>query len=149
MANTKKNKSIGTAIEVRAVLRMISKEEAPRYTNFISAFYNETNRSKNKISKWVVKCIISSDYNELSKGLHLDTIYRYIDRNHPFSFKITKSNISQFLLRVDAIQRKYKIQPIILEYSYKTLRVMDVNFIVFLSTHYTQELEELMVGETT
>jgi len=65
----KKQKTIGAPIDVRAVLRMISKEEAPRYTNFITEFYNETNNSKNKISKWVMKCIISCKHEHLSRSL--------------------------------------------------------------------------------
>lgn len=142
-----KNVKIGAAIDVRAVLRMISKEESPRYTNFITDFYNETNNSKNQISKWVIKCITTCDYNSLSKGVHLSELHKYIDTHHPYGFKITKSNIAYFLGRLDKIQKKYKIQPIILEYSHKMLRVMDVNFIVFLSTHYKQELDELMVED--
>jgi len=116
-----KLKIIGNRIDVRAVLRQLSKEESPRYINFITNFCEETINSKFNISTWVMKYIISCGEKELSKGIRLDTVYKKIQKVHPYGFKIKKSSLSQFFGRIDKIQRKYKVQPVILEYSYKQL----------------------------
>jgi len=137
---------VGTGQEVRAVLSFISKEEAPRYINFIKAFCDETKNSQMKISKWVMKFLMSAKRERLSKAICTDDVLDYIKKHHPYGFRITKSSLTQFFSRIDKIQSKHKIQPLILEYSQGFIRIMDVNFIVFLTTHYKQELAG-MVGE--
>lgn len=142
-------KSIGTPIEVHAVLDLISREDAPRYINFIRSFCDETKKSELNITKWLMKYIVTRDKKKLSKVIHLDDVYHYLRKHHPYGFKITRGAITQIFSRVDKIQNKYKIQPIILEHSQRMLRVMDVNFMVFLSTHYSQEINEMLGEEST
>jgi len=135
---------VGEAIDVREVLNLISKEEAPRYLNFIREFVKETATSKYKLSAWVLKAILANKNTIMKSGLELDQIYTFIKKQHAFGFKIRRTNVESFLRKCDALQHKHKIQPVVVEYAHKTLRITDVNFMVFLNMRYVSEIEKML-----
>lgn len=51
-------------------------------------------------------------------------------------------NIVQALERVQKVQFKHKLQPLVLDYSNGELLVVDANFIVFLQNHPQKDLLE-------
>ena len=67
-------------------------------------------------------------------------IFHKIKSKHPRSLTLQQGNVISALERVNNVQYKHKLQPLILDYSNDELFVVDANFLVFLQTHDKEEL---------
>ena len=135
-------KFVGTLEEVRQIAKNIADDQAARYKTFIIKFSEGLTVTELAMYKWIIYAIINSTSDELRNGLSHSKIYSIIKLKHPKNGTLQLNNLTSALDRVQAVQAKQKLQPLILDYSNSELFVVDANFLVFLSTHTKEELLE-------
>ena len=132
---------IGTVDDVDIMLKAVSEEQASRYRNFLSRFAEGLGQTQLEIYKWVLYAVVNSTPYELRRGVSPNFLFQKVKVVHP-SKTLQQMNIIQALERIQKVQFKHKLQPLVLDYSNGELLVVDVNFIVFLQTHTKEDLLE-------
>lgn len=133
--------AISTVDDVDSMLKAVSEEQASRYRNFLSRFAEGLGQTQLEIYRWILYAIVKASAYELRRGLRPNILFQRIKAVHPSS-TLQQMNILQALERVQKVQFKHKLQPLVLDYSNGELLVVDANFIVFLQTHTQEELLE-------
>lgn len=137
-------KTIGTVDDVRQIAKSIADDQAVRYRTFIIKFSEGLSVTEFEMYKWIIYAIICSTPDELRNGLSPSKIFNIIKYKHPKKDTLQINNLNQALDRVQTVQAKHKLQPLILDFSNSELFVVDANFLVFLSTHTKEELLETL-----
>jgi len=137
-------KIIGSRIDVRAVLNDIAEEQRPRFKNFIVQFSKGLTETKHQLYKWIMLFVLDSSIEDIVHGLHVDKIYCYINESHKNKYSIQRNAVVHALENIYKVQDKHKVQPLIFNYASETLKVVDSNFLVFLSMQYKNELRDLL-----
>jgi hypothetical protein len=132
--------TIGTIETVQQIAKNIADDQAARYRTFIIKFSEGLSFTELEMYKWIMYSIICSTPDELRNGLSPSKIFSIIKSKHPKKDKLQLNNLNQALDRVQTVQAKHKLQPLILDFSNSELFVVDANFLVFLSTHTKREL---------
>ncbi len=135
-------KEIGSVEQVKEIAKEIADDQAGRYSVFLSKFSEGLSVTELEMYKWIMWVVINANSEELRNGVSQTTIYHRIKSEHPKATTLQQNNVNQALERVQNVQYKHKLQPLILDYSNGSLSVVDVNFIVYLQTHRKEELLE-------
>jgi len=135
-------KIIGTVEDVQQIAKSIADDQAARYRTFIIKFSEGLSVTEFEMYKWIMYAIICSTPDELRNGLSPSKIFSIVKIKHPKNDTLQLNNLNQALDRVQTVQSKHKLQPLILDFSNSELFVVDANFLVFLSTHTKAELLE-------
>ncbi len=133
---------IGSVDEVNEIVKEIADDQAGRYSTFLSKFSEGLSVTELEMYKWILWAVIHASSEELRNGLSQNVIFHRIKGRHPRSESLQLNNVSQALDRVQNVQFKHKLQPLILDYSNGDLSVVDANFIVYIQT---QGIEELLL----
>ena len=133
-------KVIGTIEQVKELAKEIADDQAGRYSIFLAKFSEGLSVTELEMYKWIMRAIINATSDELRAGIPQTTLFHRIRDEHPKKSTLQQNNINQALERVQNVQFKHKLQPLILDYSNGELSVIDVNFIVYLQTHSKEEL---------
>jgi len=133
-------KIIGSIEQVRELAKEIADDQAGRYSIFLSKFSEGLSTTEYEMYKWIMWTVINANSDELRNGISQNIIFHRIKAAHPRASTLQQNNVNQALERVQNVQFKHKLQPLILDYSNSELSVVDVNFIVYLQTHSKEEL---------
>jgi hypothetical protein len=135
-------KTIGNIQQVKEIAKEIADDQAGRYSVFLSKFSEGLSVTELEMYKWIMWVVINATSEELRNGISQTSIFHRIKSKHPKATTLQQNNVNQALERVQNVQYKHKLQPLILDYSNGSLSVVDVNFIVYLQTHLKDELLE-------
>lgn len=137
----KDNKLIGTESDVRDLAKKIADDQSSRYRNFIIKFSEGLSVTELEMYKWIIYAVLHSSSDDLRKGISASRLFNIIKPKHPKSVTLQLTNLNQALERVQTVQAKHKLQPLILDFSNGDLYVVDANFLVYISI---QEIAELL-----
>lgn len=135
-------KVIGNIQQVKDIAREIADDQSGRYSIFLTKFSEGLSSTELEMYKWIMWVVINASADELRNGISQGTIFHRIKAKHPKSTTLQQNNVNQALERVQNVQFKHKLQPLILDYSNGDLSVVDANFIVYLQTHDRGELHD-------
>jgi hypothetical protein len=122
-------------------LTELAEAQAARYLNALADFPKGFGTTELEMYRWIAWVVISSSPAELRYGLRANEVYQRIADQHPGRERIYRNNVIQALDRVEGVQHRHQINPPILDFSDRQLRVVDAQFLVFLRT---QERERLL-----
>lgn len=131
---------IGTKQDVVEIAKLISDDQAARYRNFMVKFSEGLNTTELEMYKWIIYGIINSSTQDLRNGVTPGKLFGIIRPKHPKSSTLQLNNLLSALERVQSVQFKHRLQPLILDYSNSNLFVVDANFLVYLNTHEKEQL---------
>lgn len=137
-------KIIGTEKDVRDLAKKIADDQSSRYRNFIIKFSEGLSVTELEMYKWIIYAVLNSQSDDLRKGVSAGRLFNIIKSKHPKSETIQQNNLNQALERVQTVQAKHKLQPLILDFSNNDLFVVDANFLVYISTQDKTELYKLL-----
>ena len=135
---------IGTKGDVVEIAKLISDDQAARYRNFMVKFSEGLSTTELEMYKWIIFGIINSTTQDLRNGIAPGKLFSIIRPKHPKSSTLQLNNLLSALERVQSVQFKHRLQPLILDYSNSNLFVVDANFLVYLNTHEKKELIEII-----
>ncbi len=135
-------RTVGSAGDVAGILKNLSDEQAARYKNFLFRFSQGLSETQLEMYKWILWAVINASPMELKGGLRPNALLARIRRGHPSAETLQQNNVVQALERVQNVQFKHRLQPVVLDYSNDELMVVDAHFLVFLQTHTKAELLE-------
>ena len=138
------NKIIGTEDQVRSIAKKIADDQSSRYRNFIIKFAEGLSVTELEMYKWIMYAVLNSKSDDLRKGISAGRLFNIIKPKHPKSNTLQQNNLNQALERVQAVQAKHKLQPLIFDFSNNDLFVVDANFLVYISTQDKAELNKLI-----
>jgi len=133
-------KTIGTVGDVAEILKTLSDEQASRYRNFLYRFAQGLGETQLAMYKWLLWAVINSSPSELKSGLKPNMLLARIKREHPSASTLQQNNVIQALERVQNVQFRHRLQPVVLDYSNDELLVVDAHFLVFLQSHDKADL---------
>ncbi|MEI6949801.1 hypothetical protein V9K67_21620 [Paraflavisolibacter sp. H34] len=133
---------IGSEEEVVEIAKLISDDQAARYRNFMVKFSEGLSITELEMYKWIIYAVVHCDTQDLRNGVTPGKLFNIIRPNHPKKSTLQLNNLLSALERVQTVQFKHKLQPLILDFSNNNLFVVDANFLVYLNTHNTEELLE-------
>jgi hypothetical protein len=135
-------RQIGTVEEVMAVAKIISDDQSARYRNFMVKFSEGLSVTELEMYKWILYAVIRSTSQNLRYGVTPGKLFSIIREHHPKKDTLQLNNLLSALDRVQTVQFKHKLQPLILDYSNGNLFVVDANFLIYLNTHKFDDLAE-------
>jgi hypothetical protein len=139
-----KNIEIGSIDEINEIAKELADDQAGRYRTFISKFSQGLSVTELEMYKWILWMVINSESQDLRNGIAPNIIFHKIREHHPKKNVLQQNNVTQAMERVQNVQFKHKLQPLILDYSNGELSVVDANFLVYLNTQNKDELIELI-----
>lgn len=140
----KDNKIIGTESDVKELAKKIADDQSSRYRNFIIKFSEGLSVTELEMYKWIIYAVLNSSSDDLRKGVSAAKLFNIIKPKHPKKDTLQLNNLNQALERVQTVQAKHKLQPLILDFSNGDLFVVDANFLVYISTQEKDELLKLL-----
>lgn len=138
------NRTIGTTNEASEIAKKIADDQSSRYKNFITKFSEGLSVTELEMYKWIIYAVLNSTPDDLRKGISSGRLFNIIKPKHPKTDTLQQNNLNQALERVQTVQGKHKLQPLILDFSNGELFVVDANFLVFVTTQETSELLKLI-----
>jgi hypothetical protein len=135
-------RTVGSVGDVAGILKELSDEQASRYRNFLYRFSQGLGETQFEMYKWLLWAVINSSPTELKSGLRPNVLFARIKRVHPSTDTLQQNNVVQALERVQNVQFRHRLQPVVLEYSNDELLVVDAHFLIFLQSHEKAELLE-------
>lgn len=135
-------RTVGSVGDVAEVLKELSDEQASRYRNFLYRFAQGLGETQLEMYKWLLWAVINSSPTELKSGLRPNVLLARIKREHPSADTLQQNNVIQALERVQNVQFRHRLQPVVLDYSNDELLVVDAHFLVFLQSHHKADLLE-------
>jgi hypothetical protein len=134
------NKTIGTENDVIELAKKIADDQSSRYRNFIIKFSEGLSVTELEMYKWIMYSVLNSSSDDLRKGISASRLFSIIKPKHPKSETLQLTNLNQALERVQTVQAKHKLQPLILDFSNGDLFVVDANFLVYISIQDKNDL---------
>lgn len=135
-------KIVNDASKVSAALSSIAADQAGRYRTFLAKFSDGLGVTDLEMYRWLAWVAINARPEELRNGVAPNVIYQRIRQAHPSGDSLQHNNVNQALERVSKVQHKHKLQPLIFDHSDGDLKVVDANFLLFLSTQDKTSLFE-------
>lgn len=131
-------------MEASEIAKKIADDQSSRYKNFITKFSEGLSVTELEMYKWIIYAVLNSTPDDLRKGISSGRLFNIIKPKHPKTDTLQQNNLNQALERVQTVQGKHKLQPLILDFSNGELFVVDANFLVFVSTQESSELLKLI-----
>lgn len=138
-------KAIGASSDARESVRSVVNEQTGRFNSFLTQFADGFQDTALQMYRWLLFPVLTSQTNDLERGLRFADIRRVLNQNHPEGKQLNPGNITQALLSTAPLQVKKDIKPIVLDYDQSNgrLRVVDRGFLIWLEMQDRDELLEL------
>lgn len=128
--------------KVDGALASIASDQAGRYRTFLAKFAEGLGVTDLEMYRWIAWVAVNARPEELKNGIAPNVIFQRIRQAHPSGASLQHNNVNQALERVSKVQHKHKLQPLIFDHSDGDLKVVDANFLLFLSTQDKTSLLE-------
>lgn len=135
---------IGTEEEVLEIAKIISDDQSARYRNFMVKFSEGLSITELEMYKWILYAVVKCSSENLRYGVTPGKLFQIIRELHPKKETLQQNNLLSALERVQTVQYKHKLQPLVLDFSNNNLFVVDANFLLYLNTHKLEELLEII-----
>jgi hypothetical protein len=136
-------KVVGRLEQVAPLVDEAARQLSPHYFAFLEAFAQGHQATELEMYKWILFAILTTNADELGKGLTCNAIISTITANHPRGRSLNSANIRNALKRVNELQWKRNIQPFVVDYDEAgtTLHIVDRGYYIWRKH---QQLPELL-----
>lgn len=134
--------TVGDGISARELVKNVVNQQSGRFNSFITQFADGFQATELEMHKWLLYPVLTSNTDELSKGLRQKDIRDILRKHHPRSASLNQGNVTQALQSTAALQIKKDIKPMVLDYDQTNLRlnVVDRSFLIWLDNQDRNEL---------
>ena len=138
-------RSIGNKEDAERYIQEIVREQSGRYNAFLQNYASGFQETNLEMHKWLLYPVITSNKEELARGLSYRSIKTKLMEKHPKGNELNPGNLTQALKSVVSLQLNKSIQPIIMDYDESNLKlhIVDKGFIIWLMVQDRKELLDM------
>ncbi len=139
------NLVIGTREDADQLVDLVVSQQSGRFNSFIIHFADGFQATTLEMHKWLLFPILTSEIDDLKRGLKYNEIKNILENNHPQKSDLNPGNVTQALQSCASLQVKKDMKPIIVDYdsTNRRLNVVDSSFLIWLDKQDRQELLKL------
>ncbi len=139
-------RSIGAGLDALEIIREVVSQQSGRYNSFLTQFAAGFQDTDLQMYRWLLYPVITSEVDQLKKGLRYRAIRDVLRKNHPHGRDLNPGNLTQALQFTASLQVKKDVKPIVLDYDQTNLvlNIVDLGFLIWLSNQDRNELLDLI-----
>lgn len=120
------------------------KRHSETYFEKVRAIARGVRKRKLQLYYYIMRIVISSDNEDLKRGLSFDYLFNELKKTHPLSTSLNQGSLTSVLNNIDELQVNKEIFPKLFTYYNKRLYIVDSLFYYVIKHFNISDIEEIL-----